>query len=127
VDDSGVIINPLLFEGQIHGGIAMGIGQALLEKVAYDAGSGQLLSGSFLDYGMPRADDMPSFHLDELGTACKTNPLGVKGAGESGTVGAPPAVINAIVDALASHGVVDVEMPATPQRVWQAIKGAKPR
>jgi carbon-monoxide dehydrogenase large subunit len=125
VDDSGVIINPLLFEGQIHGGIAMGIGQALLEKVAYESSSGQLLSGSFLDYGMPRADDMPSFHLDELGTACKTNPLGVKGAGESGTVGAPPAVINAIVDALASYGVVDVEMPATPERVWQAIKGAK--
>ncbi|HUC68620.1 MAG TPA: xanthine dehydrogenase family protein molybdopterin-binding subunit [Stellaceae bacterium] len=123
VDDSGVIINPLLFEGQIHGGIAMGIGQALLENVAYDA-AGQLLSATFLDYGMPRADDMPSFHLDELGTACKTNPLGVKGAGESGTVGAPPAVINAILDALAPLGVRDIAMPATPERIWQAIHAA---
>jgi aerobic carbon-monoxide dehydrogenase large subunit len=125
VGDSGVIINPLLFEGQIHGGIAMGIGQALLEKVAYDAASGQLLSGSFLDYAMPRAHDMPSFHLDELGTACKTNPLGVKGAGESGTVGAPPAVLNAIVDALAPFGIVDVEMPATAERVWRAIQRSR--
>ena len=121
VDDSGRIINPLLFEGQIHGGIAMGIGQALMEKVAYDPGSGQLLSGSFLDYAMPRARDIPLFRLDELGTPCKTNPLGVKGAGESGTVGAPPAVINAIVDALQPYGVVDVEMPATPERVWRAM------
>jgi len=127
VDDSGLIINPLLFEGQIHGGIAQGIGQALCENIEYDAGSGQLLSGSFLDYCMPRADDMPSFHLDELGSACKTNPLGVKGAGESGTVGAPPAIINAIVDALDAYGVRHVEMPATPERVWRAIRGAAPR
>jgi len=126
VDDSGVIINPLLFEGQIHGGIAQGIGQALLEKVAYDAASGQLLSATFSDYAMPRADDLPSFHLDELGTPCKSNPLGVKGAGESGTVGAPPAVINAIIDALAPLGVVDVAMPATPLAVWQAIRKATP-
>jgi aerobic carbon-monoxide dehydrogenase large subunit len=127
VDDSGLIINPLLFEGQIHGGIAMGIGQALLEKVEYDPESGQLLSGSFLDYAMPRADDMPFFDLDEHGSACKTNPLGVKGAGESGTVGAPPAIINAIIDALEPYGVADIEMPATPQRVWRAISAAASR
>src|SRR5215468_1760294 len=121
VDDSGVIINPLLFEGQIHGGLAMGIGQALCEQVAFDA-SGQLLSGSFLDYCMPRADDLPSFHLHDLPDRCRNNPIGVKGAGESGTVGAPPTVINAIVDALRDHGVRDVPMPATPVRVWQAMQ-----
>ena len=125
VDDSGTIINPLLFEGQIHGGIAQGIGQALLENVAYDAESGQLLSATFLDYGMPRADDMPCFDLAEHGDPCRTNPLGVKGAGESGTVGAPPAVINAILDALAGDGVTDMQMPATPERVWQAIRAAR--
>jgi carbon-monoxide dehydrogenase large subunit len=122
VDDSGVIINPLLFEGQIHGGLAMGIGQALLEKVEYDPQSGQPLSGSFLDYCMPRAEHFPSFELHELPDRCRSNPIGVKGAGESGTVGAPPAVINAIVDALQDYGVADVEMPATPARVWQAIR-----
>jgi carbon-monoxide dehydrogenase large subunit len=124
VDDSGVIINPLLFEGQIHGGIAMGIGQALIENVAYDEASGQLLSASFLDYGMPRADDLPNFDLEEHASPCKTNPLGIKGAGESGTVGAPPAVINAIVDALWPLGVSDLPMPATSARVWQAIRAA---
>jgi len=124
VDDSGLIINPLLFEGQIHGGIAQGIGQALLEEIVFDPESGQLLSGSFMDYGMPHAHDMPFFQLDEHGAACKTNPLGVKGAGESGTVGAPPAVINAILDALAADGVHDIAMPATPMRVWQAIRAA---
>jgi carbon-monoxide dehydrogenase large subunit len=122
VDDSGVIINPLLFEGQIHGGLAMGIGQALLEKVEYDPQSGQPLSGSFLDYCMPRAEHFPSFELHELPDRCRSNPIGVKGAGESGTVGAPPAVINAIVDALQDYGVTDVEMPATPLRVWQAMR-----
>jgi aerobic carbon-monoxide dehydrogenase large subunit len=125
VDDSGLIINPLLFEGQIHGGLAMGIGQALCEQVAFDA-SGQLLSGSFLDYCMPRADDLPSFHLHDLPDRCRNNPIGVKGAGESGTVGAPPTVINAIVDALRDHGVRDVPMPATPARVWQAMRGGDP-
>jgi aerobic carbon-monoxide dehydrogenase large subunit len=125
VDDSGLIINPLLFEGQIHGGLAMGIGQALCEQVAFDA-SGQLLSGSFLDYCMPRADDLPSFHLHDLPDHCRNNPIGVKGAGESGTVGAPPTVINAIVDALRDHGVRDVPMPATPARVWQAMRGGDP-
>jgi carbon-monoxide dehydrogenase large subunit len=122
VDDSGIIINPLLFEGQIHGGLAMGIGQALSEKVEFDPNSGQPLSGSFMDYCMPRAEDMPAFDLHELPDRCRSNPIGVKGAGESGTVGAPPTIINAIVDALKDHGVTDMEMPATPARVWQAIR-----
>jgi carbon-monoxide dehydrogenase large subunit len=124
VDDSGVIINPLLFGGQIHGGLAMGIGQALLEEVAFDPSSGQLLSGSFMDYAMPRADDMPPFHLHELPDRCRSNPIGVKGAGESGTVAAPPTIINAIVDALREYGVRHVEMPATPARVWQTMRRA---
>ena len=123
VDDSGVIINPLLFEGQIHGGIAQGIGQALMENVAFHPSTGQLLSGSFQDYAMPRAEDMPNFQLEELGDFCKSNPIGVKGAGESGTVGAPPAIIAAVVDALKDHGVTDIQMPATPARVWQAMQG----
>jgi carbon-monoxide dehydrogenase large subunit len=124
VDDSGVIINPLLFEGQIHGGLAMGIGQALLEKVEFDSTSGQPLSGSFMDYGMPRAEHFPTFELHELPDRCRNNPIGVKGAGESGTVAAPPTIINAIVDALQDYGVTDVEMPATPIRVWRAIQAA---
>jgi carbon-monoxide dehydrogenase large subunit len=125
VDDSGVIINPLLFEGQIHGGLAMGIGQALMEDIAFDAKSGQMLSGSFMDYCMPRADDFPHFHTHDVEIPCKTNPLGVKGAGESGTVAATPAVVHAILDALRPLGVKDIAMPATPQRVWQAIQDAK--
>ena len=122
VDDSGVIINPLLFEGQIHGGIAQGIGQALMENVAFDPSSGQLLSGSFQDYAMPRAEDIPNFQLEELGDFCKSNPIGVKGAGESGTVGAPPAIMAAIVDALKDYNVTDIDMPATPAKVWQAMR-----
>jgi carbon-monoxide dehydrogenase large subunit len=124
VDDSGVIINPLLFEGQIHGGLAMGIGQALLEEVAFDPASGQLLSGSFMDYCMPKAEHFSWFDMYELPDRCRSNPIGVKGAGESGTVGAPPTVINAIVDALRHRGVTDVPMPATPLKVWQAIQQA---
>jgi aerobic carbon-monoxide dehydrogenase large subunit len=122
VDDSGVIINPLLFEGQIHGGLAMGIGQALLEHVAFDDQSGQLLSGSFMDYAMPKAEHFSWFEMHDLPDRCRSNPIGVKGAGESGTVGAPPTVINAIVDALRERGVTDVPMPATPLRVWQAMQ-----
>jgi carbon-monoxide dehydrogenase large subunit len=125
VDDSGVIINPLLFEGQIHGGLAMGIGQALLEEVAFDRTSGQLLSGSFMDYCMPKAGHFAWFDMYELPDRCRSNPIGVKGAGESGTVGAPPTVINAIVDALRSRGVTDVPMPATPLKVWQAMQTAR--
>jgi carbon-monoxide dehydrogenase large subunit len=124
VDDSGVIINPLLFEGQIHGGLAMGIGQALLEHVAFDPESGQNLSASFMDYCMPKAEHFSWFDMHELPDRCRSNPIGVKGAGESGTVGAPPTVINAIVDALRDRGVTDVPMPATPLRVWQAMQGA---
>jgi carbon-monoxide dehydrogenase large subunit len=124
VDDSGVIINPLLFEGQIHGGLAMGIGQALLEHVAFDDETGQLLSGSFMDYAMPKAQHFAAFEMHDLPDRCRSNPIGVKGAGESGTVGAPPTVINAIVDALRERGVTDVPMPATPLKVWQAIQNA---
>jgi carbon-monoxide dehydrogenase large subunit len=123
VDDSGVVINPLLFEGQIHGGLAMGIGQALLEHVAFDPQSGQNLSASFMDYCMPKAEHFAAFDMHELPDRCRSNPIGVKGAGESGTVGAPPTVINAIVDALRERGVTDVPMPATPLRVWQAMQG----
>ena len=124
VDDFGVVLNPLLLEGQVHGGVAQGIGQALLEHCAYD-GDGQLLSGSFTDYCMPRADDIPpiSFTLYE-GAPCATNPLGMKGAGEAGAVGAPPAVMNAVHDALSRRGVAAIDMPATPRAIWQALNGA---
>ena len=123
VDDSGRALNPLLLAGQIHGGIAQGVGQALMEDVVYDRGTGQLLTGSLMDYALPRADDLPSFALGEHDVPTPTNPLGVKGAGESGTVGAAPAVIHAILDALAPLGAADIGMPATPERVWRAIRG----
>jgi carbon-monoxide dehydrogenase large subunit len=125
VDDVGTVINPLLVDGQVHGGVAQGIGQVLLENIEYDPESGQLLSGSFMDYGMPRADDMPSIEVDLHVVPTKTNPLGVKGAGEAGSVAAPPAVMNAILDALAPMGVKHIEMPATPERIWRAIAGAR--
>jgi carbon-monoxide dehydrogenase large subunit len=124
VDDVGHIINPLLVEGQLHGGIVQGIGQALMETIAYDA-SGQLVSGSFMDYAMPRADDFCPFVLGENEVPTKTNPLGVKGAGESGTVGALSSVMNAINDALARIGAPYVQMPATPEKVWRAIAAAR--
>jgi aerobic carbon-monoxide dehydrogenase large subunit len=120
VDDFGRAVNPKLLEGQVHGGTVQGIGQALLEHAVYDA-SGQLLSGSFMDYAMPRAADMPSFDSGFHHVPCTTNPLGVKGAGEAGAVGAPAAVINAIVDAL---GVPHVDMPATPEKIWRAGREA---
>ncbi|MCW5729392.1 MAG: xanthine dehydrogenase family protein molybdopterin-binding subunit [Alphaproteobacteria bacterium] len=122
VDDMGRVINPLIVEGQVHGGIGQGIGQALLERTLYDAESGQLLTGSFMDYTLPRADDLPDidFQLNEV--PCRTNPLGVKGAGEAGSVGAPQAVINAICDALAPLGIEHIDMPATPEKVWRAIQ-----
>jgi carbon-monoxide dehydrogenase large subunit len=124
VDDFGRTINPLLLEGQVHGGIVQGIGQALLEHAVYDRDSGQLLSGSFMDYAMPRAGDLPSFAFSTHNVPTTANPLGVKGAGEAGAVGAPPAVINAIVDALHRRsGIRHIDMPATPQRVWEAING----
>ncbi len=125
VDDVGRIINPLICEGQIQGGLAQGIGQALLEVVTYDGESGQLVSGSFSDYAMPRADDLPGFDLEFIEVPCTTNPIGVKGAGEAGSVGAPPTVMIAIIDALRPLGVEHVDMPATPRRVWEAIRAAQ--
>lgn len=123
VDDFGNIVNPMIVEGQVHGGIAQGIGQALLEHGIYDTESGQLLTGSYMDYAMPRADDLPSFKVKTAkGTPCTHNPLGVKGCGEAGAIGSPPAVINAICDAL---GLKDIAMPATPHTVWQAIQSAR--
>jgi carbon-monoxide dehydrogenase large subunit len=125
VDDLGRVLNPLIVRGQIHGGVVQGLGQALLEHQVYDRQSGQLLSGSFMDYGMPRADGMPAVEAELEEVPCKTNPLGVKGIGESGTIGAPPTVINALIDALEPLGVDRIDMPATPSRVWQAIARAK--
>ena len=124
VDDFGRTINPLLLEGQAHGGIAQGIGQALLEHTVYGAEDGQLLSGSFMDYAMPHASDLPSFAFSTYNVPSTANPLGVKGACEAGAVGAPPAVINAVVDAL-YHRVAlhHIDMPATPCRVWEMIAG----
>ena len=123
-DDFGTIINPMIVEGQVHGGLVQGIGQALMESAHYDS-DGQLLSGSYMDYTMPRAADVPSFTVDTTVTACEHNPLGVKGCGEAGAIGSPPAVINAILNALAEVGVTNIDMPATPHRVWQAIQNAQ--
>jgi carbon-monoxide dehydrogenase large subunit len=125
VDDFGNIINPMIVEGQVHGGITQGIGQALLEHGVYDKESGQLLSGTYMDYAMPRADDVPGYALETTCTPCTHNPLGVKGCGEAGAIGAPAAVMNAVVDALSALGVKDLQMPASPHRVWQAIQQAK--
>ena len=125
VDDLGMIINPMICEGQIHGGIAQGAGQAVWENVAYDA-AGQLLTGSFLDYGMPRAEDFPAFVSELVEIPAKTNPLGIKGIGESGTIGAPPTIVNAVLDALRPLGVEHIDMPLTPVRVWNAINAALP-
>jgi carbon-monoxide dehydrogenase large subunit len=121
-DDVGTIINPMIVDGQIHGGVAQGIGQALYEGCVYDEGSGQLMTGSFMSYQMPRAADLPFFNVGLHVTACTHNPIGVKGCGEVGSIGAPAAVINAIVDALAHLGIKHVEMPATPERVWKTIQ-----
>ena len=125
VDDSGRSVNPMIVHGQQHGSVAQGIGQALIERCVYDSTTGQLLSGSLLDYAIPRADDLPSITVVSRDVPSPTNPLGVKGAGEGGTVGAPGAVINAILDALAPLGVTHIDMPATPERVWRAIQDAR--
>ncbi|MBH67934.1 MAG: carbon monoxide dehydrogenase [Rhodospirillaceae bacterium] len=124
VDDIGRVINPMIVEGQVHGGVAQGIGQALLEGCGYDD-QGQLLTGSYMDYTMPRADNLPNFQVATESTLCTHNTLGVKGVGEVGAIGSPPAVINAIVDALSDMGVTDVAMPATPSKVWSAIQNGK--
>jgi carbon-monoxide dehydrogenase large subunit len=121
-DDVGTIVNPMIVRGQVHGGVAQGMGQALLENTAYDAETGQLISGSMMDYALPRADDLPDIEVEFVEIPCASNPLGVKGAGEAGAVGSPPALINAVVDALAEDGVRSIDMPATPERVWEAIE-----
>ena len=126
VDDVGVVINPLTLEGQLHGSIAQGLGEALFEEVVYERESGQLLTGSFIDYCMPRADDMPPITSEVALIPTKTNLLGVKGGSEAGNVGAPPAIVNAIIDALSPWGVTDMPMPATPERVWRAINNRSP-
>ncbi len=123
-DDVGKAVNPLIVRGQVHGGVAQGYGQAVLEHTAYDKASGQLLAGSFMDYALPRASDLPDIEVDLIEVPCGTNPLGVKGAGEAGAVGSPPAMINAIVDAMASAGVKSIDMPATPEKVWKALQAA---
>lgn len=123
VDDFGVLLNPMLVEGQVHGGIAQGLGQALLEDCVYEDETGQLLSGSFMDYCMPRADDMPFVEFANLEVPNPNNPLGVKGCGEAGTIGAKPAVVNAVMDALASRGIENAQMPFTPQKVWDLLNG----
>ena len=125
VDDFGTIINPMIVEGQVHGGLVQGIGQALMENCVYDRETGQLLTGSFMDYTMPRADDFPEFKIGTVCTPCTHNPLGTKGCGEAGAIGSPPAVINAVLDALHGLGVKDFDMPATSHRVWEAIQAAK--
>jgi carbon-monoxide dehydrogenase large subunit len=121
-DDFGNIINPMIVEGQVHGGIAQGVGQALLEGAYYDRESGQLITASYMDYTMPRADDLPSFKVSTSNTPCPGNPLGIKGCGEAGAIGSPPAVINAITDAIGNNELL---MPATPERVWAAINAVK--
>jgi aerobic carbon-monoxide dehydrogenase large subunit len=125
VDDFGTIINPMIVEGQVHGGLVQGIGQALLENCVYDKETGQLLTGSMMDYALPRAVDVPSFNLDTVCTPCTHNPLGTKGCGEAGAIGSPPAVMNAVLDALAPLGVKELDMPASSARVWDAIQQQK--
>ena len=125
-DDFGRIINPMIVEGQVHGGLAQGIGQALFENAVYDKDSGQLLTGSFMDYCMPRADDLPSFEVSHNVTLCTHNPLGVKGCGEAGAIGSPAAIMNAVADALAPLGLGPVDMPATPEKLWRLIQSTVP-
>jgi len=122
VDDVGHVINPMVVDGQLHGGIAQGIGQALYEAAVYDD-NGQLLSGSMADYAVPKATDLPVFELDRTVTPTPVNPLGSKGAGETGTIAATPAVVNAVMDALAPLGIKHIDMPLTAQRIWAAISG----
>jgi carbon-monoxide dehydrogenase large subunit len=124
VNDFGVLVNPMLVEGQAHGGIAQGIGQALIESVVYDA-DGQMLTGSYMDYGLPRASDLPGLGFESHAVPARTNPLGAKGCGEAGCAGSLPAVMNALVDALSEFGITHIDMPATPHRIWQAIQAAR--
>jgi len=126
VDDVGRVVNPMIVEGQVQGGVAQGIGQALLENAVYDE-AGQLISGSFMDYTMPRADNLPNITVGTEITLCTHNPLGVKGCGEVGAIGSPPAVMNAVIDALKEYGVRHIDMPATPQKLWSIIQAGAPR
>jgi carbon-monoxide dehydrogenase large subunit len=126
VDDVGNVINPMIVDGMVHGGIAQGVGQALCEGAVYDGQSGQLVTGTMMDYALPKADMLPMYETDRTVTPTPVNPMGVKGAGETGTIAATPAVVNAVVDALAPLGVDHIEeMPMTAQRVWKIIQGAK--
>jgi carbon-monoxide dehydrogenase large subunit len=126
VDDVGNVINPMIVDGMVHGGIAQGVGQALWEGAVYDAQSGQLVTASMMDYAMPKADMLPMYETDRTVTPTPVNPMGVKGAGETGTIAATPAVVNAVADALAPLGVDHIEeMPLAPERVWKTIKAAK--
>ena len=124
-EDVGKVLSPVLVEGQMHGGIAMGVGQTLLERMFYDPASGQPLTGSFMDYAMPRADMLPDMHFTHREVPTKVNPVGAKGVGEAGSVGALSASLNAVIDALRPLGVTHMEMPCTPERVWAAIQQAK--
>ena len=127
VDDFGTVLNPAMVAGQVYGGIAQGLGQALYERTVYEPESGQLLSGSFMDYAMPRADNFPTIDFRYNEIPCTTNPMGIKGAGEAGCIGAPPAAINAVIDDLSEYGVTHVDMPATPEVVWRLIHDRRPR
>jgi carbon-monoxide dehydrogenase large subunit len=123
VDDVGEVINPLIVDGQVHGGVVQGVSQALFEEAVYDA-DGNLTTGSFVDYLIPSAADVPSFITDRTVSPSTTNPLGVKGVGETGTIAATPAVVNAILDAVRPFGVTDIQMPCTPERIWRAVNQA---
>ena len=125
VDDFGTVVNPLLLRGQVQGGVAQGVGQAMLERTVYDPETGQLVTGSWTDYALPRAEDLPRIEFTYNIVPCRTNPLGLKGAGEAGAIGAPPALVNAIVDALAPLGIEHIDMPVTPERLWYAIRVAE--
>jgi carbon-monoxide dehydrogenase large subunit len=127
VDDYGRLINPLLTEGQVVGGVVQGIGQAMLEHTVFDPRSGQLLSGSLMDYALPRADDLPMFDVTLVERPTKANPLGVKGSGQAGAIAAPQTIMAAVRDALSSAGVSEIDMPATPERVWQALQAGRTR
>src|ERR1700710_1021784 len=124
VNDFGTIVNPMIVAGQMHGGVAQGIGQALMEEVSYDE-SGQPITGSFMDYAMPRAEDIPSMEVGDHPSPAKSNPLGTKGCGEAGCAGSLVCIVNAVVDALSEYGVTQLDMPLTPERVWRAIEDAK--
>ena len=124
-DDVGTVVNPLILEGQIMGGVAQGLGQALLEEAVYDPETGQLQTATFMDYAMPRADALPGIDFRYREVPSPRNPLGVKGAGEAGTIGAPAALVNAVIDALSPYGIAHLDMPLTPLKIWQALCTAR--